>query len=213
MTGGARSSDFARRVVLDTERPLVLASASPRRRELLLGLGIDLEVRPADVPETIGPDEEPGGAAERLARAKARAVADQLPGRLVVAADTVVAIHDRILGKPLSREEAREMLSCLSGATHVVHTGVCVALDDRAASATEATRVTFRPLSRDEIEAYLDTDEPYDKAGAYGAQAMGAAFVSRYDGCYTNVVGLPLVRVIGLIRSLRDAGPTDQEGS
>lgn len=203
---------FATALFADLDETVVLASGSPRRRELLTGVGVTIEVQPADVPETIGPGEAPGPAAERLARDKALHVAPDHPGRMVVAADTVVAIDDVILGKPTSRADARAMLGRLSGATHVVHTGVAVVRDHEVASGSEATRVTFRTLEAAEIEAYLDTDEPYDKAGAYGAQAMGAAFVARYEGCYTNVVGLPLVRLRTLIRRLTGS-PVGEEGS
>lgn len=189
---------------------LVLASASPRRRKLLEQLGIPFEVVPADVPEEIPVDASSAeGCAATLALRKARSIADQpgFPDAIVLAADTVVAVYEsgsvRILGKPGSAEEARAMLRNLSGRTHAVHTGVALAgaAWSRPAVEVVTTEVRFRPLSPAEIDAYVATGEPYDKAGGYGIQGGAAAFVEHIRGDYYNVVGLPLARVRELLSS------------
>ena len=171
---------------------LVLASGSPRRRELLAGLGLTPPVRPVDVDET-PLDGEPGAdCVLRLARAKA--AADARPGELVLAADTLVVLDGRILGKPSGPAEARRMLSDLAGRDHLVMTGVAVHDTDagRTAAAVETTRVTIGPLTGTQIAAYVKTGEPLDKAGAYAIQGLGAIFVEGVEGNYSNVVGLPL---------------------
>ncbi|MFN3596326.1 MAG: Maf family protein [Rubricoccaceae bacterium] len=181
--------------------PLVLASASPRRRDLLARLGLAPTVRPTDTDET-WPEGLPHGAAvEALARRKAEALASP-EDALVVAADTVVVLGDDVLGKPASPEDAAAMLRRLSGQTHTVYTGIALRLGARAATAHEATRVTFAPLSDAEIAAYVATGAPLDKAGAYGIQDdAGAVFVARIEGDYYNVVGLPLHRLYQTIRA------------
>jgi nucleoside triphosphate pyrophosphatase len=177
---------------------LVLASQSPRRRELLVQLGIEPQVRPAHADEAIRPGEPPRDYVLRVARDKARAVA----GELVLAADTAVVLRDEVLGKPLDHEDARRMLRALSGSAHEVLTAVVVR---RAASALEAeavvsTAVEFAPLGESEIAWYLGTGEPLDKAGAYGIQGAGGAFVRAVRGSVSNVVGLPLAETAGLLR-------------
>ena len=171
---------------------LVLASASPRRRELLAGLGLEPPVRPVDLDETPLDGEPAADCVLRLARAKA--TADARPGELVLAADTLVVLDGSILGKPSGPEEAREMLASLAGRDHLVMTGVAVhdTDADRTASAVEITRVTVGPLTDPQIANYVATGEPLDKAGAYAIQGLGAIFVERVDGNYSNVVGLPL---------------------
>ena len=184
--------------------PVTLASASPRRRELLTLIGIPHVVQPADIDETPFPGEAPEAHAERLARTKADVVAKILgPHRnLVVAADTIVVIDDEILGKPRDIAEAARMLERLSGRTHTVVTGVACALDGRVESGVETVQVTFRELSPTEIADYIQTGEPMDKAGAYGIQGFGATIVQRIDGDYFAVMGLSLVRMIGLWKQL-----------
>ncbi len=171
---------------------LVLASASPRRRELLAGLGLTPPVRPVDVDETPRDGEPAADCVLRLARAKAEAEAR--PGELVLAADTLVVLDGRILGKPAGPAEARAMLTDLAGRDHLVMTGVAVRDVDagRTAAAVETTRVSIAPLEAARIAAYVATGEPLDKAGAYAIQGLGALFVERIDGNYSNVVGLPL---------------------
>ena len=181
---------------------LVLASQSPRRRELLTLVGLAHEVRPADVDETPHADEQPVPHAERLARAKAETLAARERDAVVVAADTIVVIDDLILGKPGDAAEARTMLRRLAGRTHTVFTAVAVARDGRTVSGVEEVRVTFRALDDAEIAAYVATGEPMDKAGSYGIQGFGATIVERIEGDYFAVMGLPLVRLVGLLANV-----------
>jgi septum formation protein len=179
---------------------LVLASQSPRRRELLSQLGIDLEVRPADADESVLPGEAPRDYVLRVARQKARAV----DGEVVLAADTAVVLGAEVLGKPAGAADARRMLEALSGTVHEVLTAVCVRRA-RPAPAVEldalvATRVRFATLSAGEIDWYVATGEPLDKAGAYAIQGSGGAFVLSVEGSVSNVVGLPLAEAAGLLR-------------
>lgn len=179
-------------------RPLVLASASPRRADLLAQVGLSFEVRVSNVPEEA--DETGRDAAEVAgahAREKALAIARELPERLVLGADTVVVLEGEVLGKPTDAEQARGMLGRLSGREHEVITAVALALNDGRGTRVldehaERTRVRFRALSAAEIEAYVATGEPLDKAGAYGIQGRGALLVRAIEGCYFTVVGLPL---------------------
>jgi septum formation protein len=190
------------------ERPLVLASASPRRADLLTQVGIAYEVRVSDVAEEADePGADPADVAETHARQKAQDVAGGAPGRLVLGADTVVVLDGRVLGKPADEADARGMLRALSGRAHEVITGVALALDAGGgpvllAQAHVRTRVVFRELSDAEIEAYVASREPMDKAGGYGIQGRGALLVHEIEGCYFNVVGLPLSRTWALLSAL-----------
>jgi septum formation protein len=190
-------------------RPRVLlASASPRRRELLNLVGIGHEVRPADIDETYLPAEVPRAHAERLAREKALAI--DAPDAVTIGSDTIVVVDGQVLGKPRDRAHAAEMLRQLSGRSHIVMTGVAARWRGELASGLEEVGVTFRQLSDDEIERYIDTGEPMDKAGAYGIQGFGATIVDRVDGDYFAVMGLPLNLLVRLLRSLGlnyDFGP------
>ncbi|HSQ32885.1 MAG TPA: Maf family protein [Gemmatimonadaceae bacterium] len=179
---------------------VILASASPRRRDLLELIGIEHEVRPADIDERYLPHESPSAHAERLAREKASAIDED--GAVTIGSDTIVVIDGSVLGKPRDRAHAREMLKRLSGRSHVVMTGVAVRWQGRVASGLEEVSVTFRALDDDEIERYIDTGEPMDKAGAYGIQGFGATLVDRIDGDYFAVMGLALNRLVRLCRSL-----------
>jgi septum formation protein len=178
---------------------VILASASPRRRELLALVGIPHEVRPADIDESVLPGEAPAPHAERLARAKAHALAVGHPDIVVIAADTIVVVDGDILGKPRDAAHAAEMLRRLSGREHTVFTAIAVAREARTESAVESVRVTFRPLRDAEIAAYIATSEPMDKAGAYGIQGYGATIVERVDGDYFSVMGLGLRRLVELL--------------
>lgn len=178
---------------------VILASASPRRRDLLDLIGIAHEVRPADIDETALPDEAPIPHAERLARAKAHALAEGHPDIVVIAADTIVVVDGVILGKPRDEAHAAEMLRRLAGRAHTVYTAIAVARGELTESAVEAVRVTFRALTDDEIAAYIATREPMDKAGAYGIQGYGATIVERVDGDYFSVMGLGLRRLVELL--------------
>lgn len=175
---------------------LILASGSPRRRQLLEQIGLTFVVRSSDVDESVSPGLTPAQVVESLSARKGEAVAaEAAPGDLVLSADTVVALDGAILGKPRDRAEAEAMLTALSGRTHQVYTGVTLLQDGRRLTEHEATAVTFRPLSPEEIAAYVSTGEPMDKAGAYGIQGLGALLVERLEGDYFNVMGLPLCRL------------------
>jgi len=202
---------------------LILASASPRRAEILRDAGFEFEVRPSAVDEAVRRRESPIAHVERLAREKACAAASGTAGpAVVIGADTVVVMGREILGKPASRDDARRMLRLLSGRTHRVLTGVAVLRlksgerltnggePRRGAlrSDVEATHVTFAPLSKKEFEAYVASGEPDDKAGAYAIQGRGGRFVTRIEGCYFNVVGLPLARLCRMLleMGIREGG-------
>jgi len=178
---------------------VVLASSSPRRHDLLDLIGIRHEVIPADVDESVQGRESPAKHAERLAREKAGVVAGRDPKAVAIGADTIVLIDKKILGKPANSVDAGSMLRLLSGRVHTVVTAVAVARGKKIASAVEKVSVTFRELSDDEIDAYIATGEPMDKAGAYGIQGYGATIVERIEGDYFAVMGLPLVRLVSLL--------------
>lgn len=180
---------------------MVLASGSPRRLELLRRLGVEPTVRPADIDETPRPGEAPADLVVRLATAKARDV-DAGSGDLVVAADTVVTLGTRVLGKPRDRDDAQRMIGELSGRDHHVLTGVAVRLGAAMFADVATTRVSVRALDPREIAWYVGTGEPDDKAGAYGLQGAGAVLVDRIDGSDTNVIGLPLALTVTLARRL-----------
>lgn len=199
---------------------LILASGSPRRRELLEGQGLSFEILAPDLPERREPGEAPDVFARRLAEVKALAIWEQHPDRLVLAADTVVALGGTVLGKPADRADAIDMLRSLSGLTHEVITGVCLRPGSdaggthppRGESFTVRTAVRFRTLSPRDIETYVDTGEPMDKAGAYAIQGRGGGFVEAIFGSYSNVVGLPLAETLAALeRAGFSAEPTDQE--
>ena len=181
---------------------VILASQSPRRRDLLDLIGITHVVRPADIDESVLPDEAPVPHCERLARSKAATLAALAPTSVVIAADTIVVLNDAILGKPADVAEARATLARLSGRTHTVHTAMAVAHQGRTVSAVESVQVTVRALTADEIAAYVATGEPMDKAGAYGIQGYGATIVEHIDGDYFSVMGLGLRRLVALLAEL-----------
>jgi len=181
---------------------VVLASSSPRRRQLLDLIGIAHEVRPANIDETMRPREAPRRHAERLAREKATVIATRDPDVITIGADTVVVINRKVLGKPRDEDEAFHMLSQLSGREHTVVTAVAVSRGRKLRSAIEEVQVKFRRLRDDEIEAYVATGEPMDKAGAYGIQGYGATIVECINGDYFAVMGLPLARLTALMRDL-----------
>jgi septum formation protein len=179
---------------------LVLASQSPRRLEILQRAGLHASVRVSGVPEDRLPDEQPLEYVRRLARAKAEAV-DRTEGEIVLGADTIVTIQDEILEKPHDAENARAMLTKLSGQVHTVLTGICLRHDRGIVVDAEETRVRFLPLSAQDIREYVNSGEPMDKAGAYAIQGLASKFIDRVEGCYFNVVGLPISRVY---RHLKD---------
>jgi septum formation protein len=175
--------------------PLTLASSSPRRRQLLEMLGLQIRVVPPNIPEVRRPVETPVDYVERLAREKALAVT----GRLVLAADTTVVMRDEVLEKPVDAADALRMLRKLQGRTHQVVTSVALVADETIHQATDVTNVVFRRLEESFLEAYVATGEPMDKAGAYGIQGYGAALVERIDGDFFSVMGLPLRLVLELL--------------
>lgn len=181
---------------------MILASQSPRRIELMREAGFDIDVWPADIDESARAGESPFHLVERLARAKAAAVAAKAPaGEVVLAADTIVSIDGELLGKPRSEEDARVMLRRLSGRTHQVATGVCLMRAgtgaDGASSFVSVTDVSFYPLTDEQIARYVATGEPMDKAGAYGIQGVGGRMlVRKINGDFYNVVGLPIAEVV-----------------
>jgi len=178
---------------------LILASGSPRRRELLAQLGIAFEVHEPGLDERGEPGESPPEQARRLAEAKAAASRQVFPGRTLLSADTLVALGDRVLGKPRDGDEARAFLQLLSGTTHLVHTAVCLLAGETRSGRTVTTEVTFRPLSDRELDWYVATGEPMGKAGAYAIQGRGGVFVTALRGSYSNVVGLPLAETTALL--------------
>ena len=185
-----------------TAPPVILASQSPRRRELLALVGIPHIVRPADIDETYLPGEDPRAHAERLAREKAAVIARTEPDAIVIGSDTIVVVDGEVLGKPRDQAHAAEMLARLSGRAHVVLTAVAVVWRGVELSAVEEVDVTFHPLDAESIRAYIATGEPMDKAGAYGIQGYGATIVERVDGDYFAVMGLPLQRLVRLMSEL-----------
>src|SRR5262245_36839747 len=178
---------------------VILASASPRRRELLALVGIDYEVRPANIDESYLPGETPREHAERLAREKASAL--DAPDAVTIGSDTIVVVDGDVLGKPRDQAHAREMLRRLSGRSHTVMTGVAVRWRGPVVSGLEEVRVTFRALSDAEIDRYIATGEPMDKAGAYGIQGYGATIVDRVEGDYFAVMGLALNLLVRLLKT------------
>ncbi len=180
---------------------LILASASPRRRELLTAAGIEHVVRPASVPESALEGESLLQLVQRLAREKAEA-SRRTPGEIVLGADTLVSVDGQTLGKPADRRDARRMLQLLSGREHSVITGICLLKGPRSILDTAATSVTFAQLTDSEIDSYVETGEPDDKAGAYAIQGLASKFIVSITGSYQNVVGLPVALVYKCLRSL-----------
>ena len=187
----------------DVRSALVLASASPRRQELLRNAGISFTVQPADIDETPLPEEKAEPCARRLAREKALAVARLRSQDRVLGADTIVVVDGAILGKPRDADDAARMLRRLSGRVHEVITGVCLvspAADNQLSVASQTTLVTMSEVSDDEIREYVATGEPMDKAGAYAIQGMASRWIPRIEGDYSNVVGLPVALVYKMLR-------------
>jgi septum formation protein len=182
---------------------IVLASASPRRQELLKNAGIPFSVRPANLEEIREPNEDSKVFAERMAREKAKAVHKSMPDACILAADTVVVVDNQVLGKPDSAGDAARMLRLLGGRQHKVITGVCLLGNGFEDVRSEITAVHFNPLIDGEIQDYISTGEPMDKAGAYGIQGLASCWISRIEGDYFNVVGLPVALVWQMLRQHR----------
>lgn len=185
------------------EKKIILASKSPRRKELLSEMGITFDIYSKVIEEHLDPDVEPARAVEKLAEEKAQAVFDECLDAIVIGADTVVCVDHEILGKPKDREDAQRMLEKLSGSTHQVIGGVALLSKEKRIVFSCVTTVHFYELSEEQILAYIDSNEPMDKAGAYGIQGLGKQFVEGIEGDYFNVVGLPVSRVL---RALKEFG-------
>ncbi len=187
---------------------IILASRSPRRRYLLARAGLTFEVIASDIDEEMAPEASPAEYVTALAEAKANHVAERFPDAWVIAADTIVVVEDRILGKPASKADACDMLRRLSGRTHQVLTGYCICRRDRGERFTDSvvTDVLFKTLTPREIEWYVVTGEPFDKAGAYAIQGIGTFLVKSINGSYTNVVGLPVCEVIEFLMQKKVIG-------
>ena len=181
---------------------LVLASASPRRAVLLRDAGWTFEVAPVDLDETLQPGEAADAYVKRLAQAKASAAASKNPDAVVLGADTTVVVRGQVLGKPLNAADAARMLRLLSGRTHDVLTGICIRTGTRNLVHVESTRVRIATLSEAEIEWYVGTGEPFDKAGGYAVQGLASRFIEAIEGSYSNVVGLPVASVNSLLKQL-----------
>ncbi len=182
---------------------LLLASASPRRREILENLGFEFEILPSEVDESEVPWNDPVESVKLLAELKGVGAQVSRPRKTVIAADTIVLCEGRVMGKPSGSEQAREMLEMLSGRMHEVVTGMAlIAPPNIRIIEAESTKVFFREMDRGQIDRYVATGEPFDKAGAYAIQGYAAAFIDRIDGCYFNVVGLPVAKLFGAFREL-----------
>lgn len=178
---------------------LILASGSPRRRELLSLYTTDFTACASDFDESTVTADTPAHLVEQLARGKCLAVSAQHPGDVVIGCDTVVDVNGEVFGKPHSVEDAKQMLHALSGAIHEVHTGVCISNGSRTESFVDSCKVSFFPLSEEEIDFYASTKEPYDKAGAYAIQGRAALWLDRIEGDYYTIMGLPLSRTVQLL--------------
>jgi septum formation protein len=201
--------ESVRRKAFRSIEALVLASESPRRRELLESMGLTFDVHPSGVDETNVSGGEPENFARTLARNKALEIAEIRPDNWVIGADTIVVLNDDVLGKPADANDASAMLRKLSGRVHQVITALCIARANPSYSEVRSvsTRVQFKTLSDDEIRAYVNTGEPMDKAGGYGIQGAGAFLVRAIEGSYTNVVGLPLCETLEWLMELRLIAP------
>lgn len=184
---------------------LLLASASPRRREILENLGFEFEILPSNVDESEVPWNDPVKSAKLLAEIKGVDAQMTRPRKTIIAADTIVLCDGQVMGKPGSPEEAKEMLEALSGRMHEVVTGIALITPPNIRIIeAESTRVFFRGLGPEEISRYIETGEPFDKAGAYAIQGYASAFIEKIEGCYFNVVGLPVSRLFGMFRRLEE---------
>ncbi|MBQ2848206.1 MAG: septum formation inhibitor Maf [Clostridia bacterium] len=181
-------------------KKIILASSSPRRKELMATAGLDFEIKVKDVDESIPDGTPPIDAAKMTAKKKALAVADDFSDCIVIGADTIVVAGDKILGKPADKADACSMLRMLSGIEHEVITGVCIACGEKTENFATVSKVKFYDLTDEEIESYVATGEPMDKAGSYGIQGRGCTLVEKIEGDYFNIVGLPVAELVRKIR-------------
>ncbi len=182
---------------------LILASSSPRRRELLQQLGLNFEIFSPDIDESVLAHESASEYVERLARSKAQTVQYQFPDAVIIAADTSLGVDGQILGKPESKQHAFEMWEMISGRKHDVFSGVCVRTKQQICSIVVRTQVEFQPISLQDMESYWATGEPLGKAGAYAIQGIAARYIPRIEGSYSNVVGLPLHETVQLLQTVK----------
>ena len=182
---------------------IVLASSSPRRRELLLQLGLEFDIYSPDIDESVLYNEQVDAYVERLAHSKAEAVRQKFPDAIIIAADTSLGVDDQILGKPESKQHAFAMWKMLSGRKHDVFSAVCVSTKQQISSIVVRTQVEFQPLSLNDMEEYWATGEPIGKAGAYAIQGIAARYIPRIEGSYSNVVGLPLYETAQLLQTVK----------
>ena len=189
-------------MAISLSQRFILASASPRRIDLLTGMGLNFDIIPSDIDESPAPQEDPQSHVLRLSKEKAQTIGERHPDGWALGADTIVVIDGEILGKPVDSTEAAQMLNRLSGRTHEVYTGFTLfhGRSKKARSQAVRSSVVFRSIPEDEIAWYLSTPEPYDKAGAYAVQGMGAFFIKEIRGSYTNVMGLPLCEVVDMMK-------------
>ncbi len=185
-------------------KKIILASASPRRRELLSRTGIVFTVETADIDETIDPSKALTEEIQRLAYRKAKAVLDKHPECIIIGSDTIVTIDQKVLGKPKDREDAERMLRVLSGRTHQVYTGLCILSSRREFSYLSINDIVFDELSEQEIEAYVSSDEPYDKAGAYAIQGLASRYITEIHGDFYAIMGLPIHIIYEELKNITD---------
>ena len=193
------------------QKEIILASGSPRRKELLMRMGVDFDIMLCDAEEVYDESMSPTDVVEYLAKQKAGIVNKMAQGRVVIGADTVVSIGEHILGKPNSKDEAYEMIKKLSGNWHEVITGICIYENEKHITEHETTRVHFVEMTEGEIDGYINTDEPYDKAGAYGIQGLAGMYIDRIEGDFYNIMGFPMARVHAMLKSIGAVG--DMKGN
>ncbi|MEX1377048.1 MAG: Maf family protein [Eubacteriales bacterium] len=193
------------------QKEIILASGSPRRKELLMRMGVDFDIMLCDAEEIYDENMPPAQIVEFLAKQKAEIVNKMAQGRVVIGADTVVSIGEHILGKPADQKEAYDMIKKLSGNWHDVITGICIFENEEYLLEHEITKVHFVDMTEDEIKSYINTDEPYDKAGAYGIQGLAGMYIDRIEGDFYNIMGFPMAKVRNMLKSINAVG--DMKGN
>lgn len=184
------------------KKKILLASGSPRRKELLARMGLEFDVMPCDIEEIYDESLSPICVVEYLAKLKAEYINSKIKDYVVIGSDTIVSVNDQILGKPKDKEDAYNMISALSGSWHEVITGICIFDGEECLVEHEITRVHFVDMTEEEIESYISLDEPYDKAGAYGVQAVAGMYIDSIEGDYYNIMGFPMARVLKMLKRM-----------